>query len=144
MCLTIDTNYHVRGRKSGALVAKGPILVYKRLSHSDSTGGNAPYMGTRWTFGTKKTARFSYEGANYSVEAGLHAFYRKDSGRARYSQNELFPAVIPEGAKFYLAADGEIVSTELTVYRNDAECLAAFGVEAFGAPVSRDNYKAQR
>lgn len=141
MCLEIDIDYHYDGKRSGPLVAKAPILVYKRLKNVDSTGGTAPYMGTRWVFGVKMTAKLDKDKLNnYTIEEGLHAFFNKTGYRVRGYESALYPAVIPAGAKFYLGEDGEIACTELTVYRNDAECLAAFGAKSYGAPVDRDSY----
>jgi hypothetical protein len=138
MCLHIDVRYHPKyGKKGQAFVAKQPILVYKRLNYADNTGGNAPYQGTRWDFGVKKRiSNFTYgwSSRRRTVYAGLHAFFTKDANRC---YGEVFPAVIPVGARFFIGTDGEIVSTALTVYRTEKEMLKAFGVDKLGPVIRR-------
>lgn len=142
MCLNIDVCYHPNyGKKGQAFIAKQPILVYKRLSSSDNKGGRAPYMGTKWVFGVeKRVPYFTYDvwgGIRLGVEAGLHAFWRKDAERLRSHKSDAFPAVIPVGAKFFIGERGEIVSTALTVYRTEEDMLRAFNAKKVGTPIPR-------
>ncbi len=144
MCLVIDSKYHPRGGHTPAFVADRPIVVYKRLINVDSNSGVSPYQHVRWHFGKVMTVpNFSYDcwSDRWDVEQGLHAFFKKDAPRARNPQYTLYPAVIPVGARFYLGQDGEIVSTALTVYLNEAELLAAHGAAAMGEPVPRSSLK---
>ncbi|BBA65221.1 predicted ORF [Xanthomonas phage XacN1] len=137
MCLDIDVRYHPNyGKKGSAFIAQQPILVYKRLNCADKTGGKAPYQGTRWDFGVEqRVPRFGYWGQNRrEIDVGLHAFFTKDANRC---YGDVFPAVIPAGARFFLGTNGEVVSTALTVYRTQKEMLAAFGAKAVGPAIKR-------
>ncbi|QDJ96251.1 hypothetical protein Xoosp13_64 [Xanthomonas phage Xoo-sp13] len=71
------------------------------------------------------------------VEAGLHAFFSKNPKRITGHGVSLYPAVIPVGAQYWIGENGEIVSSKLTVYRNDEECLAAFNAKKYGKPIRR-------
>jgi hypothetical protein len=134
MCLSIDVKYHSKKKPH---VAKQPILVWKWLKVLNNNYGRSPYMYTLWRFGTEYTAKFSYD--NYdNVEAGLHAFFTKDAHRIRWNDYAiLYPAVIPVGAKYWIGTDGEIVSTALTVYRTEQDCLKAFNATEFAKPIPR-------
>lgn len=138
MCLDIDVRYHPNyGKKGQAFVAQQPILVYKRLNNPTKTGGKAPYQGTPWEFGVEKRVRnftYGWSSRRTSVEAGLHAFFNKDANRC---YGDVFPAVIPVGARFFIGTDGEIVSTALTVYRTQKDMLAAFGADKIGPAIRR-------
>ncbi len=138
MCLDIDVRYHPKyGKKGQAFVAQQPILVYKRLEKCDKDGGRAPYRGTRWNFGVPMTVpHFTYSGGMlHRVEAGLHSFFTKEARRCYGGR--VFPAVIPVGARFFIGNEGEVVSTSLTVYRNQTEMLAAFGAKKIGPAIRR-------
>lgn len=137
MCLDIDVRYHPNyGKKGSAFIAQQPILVYKRLNNPTKTGGVAPYKGTRWDFGVEqRVPRFGYWTAQRrTIDVGLHAFFTKDASRC---YGDVFPAVIPVGAHFFLGTDGEVVSTALTVYRTEKDMLAAFGAKAVGPAIRR-------
>lgn len=137
MCLDIDVRYHPNyGKKGSAFIAQQPILVYKRLNNPTKTGGVAPYKGTRWDFGVEqRVPRFGYWTAQRrTIDVGLHAFFTKDAIRC---YGDVFPAVIPVGAHFFLGTDGEVVSTALTVYRTEKDMLAAFGAKAVGPAIRR-------
>jgi hypothetical protein len=138
MCLDIDVRYHPKyGKKGQAFIAQRPILVYKRLTSLTNTGGTAPYQGTPWEFGVEKRVRnftYGWSSRRTSVEAGLHAFFTKEATRC---YGNVFPAVIPVGARFFIGKDGEIVSTALTVYRTEQEILTAFGVDKLGPAIRR-------
>ena len=137
MCLDINVSYHPNyGKKCQAFVAQQPILVYKRLNNPTKTGGMAPYQGTRWDFGVEKRVRnFTYWGSQrQSVKEGLHSFFTKNAGRC---YGDVFPAVIPVGARFFIGTNGEIVSTALTVYRTEKEMLAAYGADKLGPAIKR-------
>lgn len=140
MCLEIDSRYHPNyGKRGQAFIAEQPILVYKRLINPTQTGGTSPYRKTPWKFGVEKRVRnFTYPWYSHRklVEAGLHAFFTKDASRC-YDHDDVFPAVIPVGARFFIGTDGEIVSTALTVYRTEKEMLAAFGVDKLGPAIFR-------
>lgn len=138
MCLHIDVRYHPNyGKKGQAFVAQQPILVYKRLNNPTGLGGTSPYYGTLWEFGVEqRVSNFTYgwSSRQQRVEAGLHAFFTKNADRC---YGDVFPAVIPVGARFFIGKDGEIVSTALTVYRTEKDMLAAFGVTKVGPAISR-------
>lgn len=142
MCLDIDVRYHPKyGAKGQAFIAQQPILVFKRLKHATDTGGMSPYQGTDWEFGVEKRVRnFSYGKSSYgksltsSVYAGLHAFFTMDAYRC---MGNVFPAVIPVGARFFIGKHGEIVSTAMTVYRTEQDMLAAFGVDKLAPAIHR-------
>lgn len=140
MCLNVDSNYHPNGTVRGqAFIATQPILVYKRLTSPNHTSARAPYRGTRWVFGvTQKVRNFTYCPVDqYCVNAGLHAFFHQTAKRISYGGG-VFPAVIPAGARFFIGLNGEIVSTELTVYRNQTHLFKSLGIKEFGAPIHRN------
>lgn len=137
MCLDIDVSYHPNaGKKGSAFIAQQPIFVHKRLMFADMTSGFAPYQGTRWDFGVEKRVRnFTYRGSERQcVEEGLHSFFTKTADRC---YGDVFPAVIPVGARFFIGTNGEIVSTALTVYRTKKEMLAAYGADKLGPAIKR-------
>lgn len=153
MCLNIDPDFHPSYSKGKAAVADRPILVYKHLISRDGHSGVSPYQYARWVFGEEKTVRkFEYSDSNSyyrnstktRVGCGLHAFFTKDANRAPLDRANLYPAVIPVGARFWIGRYGEIVATAMTVYKDEKSLLAAYGATAVGEGIPRSNYKQKR
>ena len=119
MCLYVDERYHTTLEPK---TAKFPILVYKALEYSDYYMGYiSPYMEIEYEFGELNTSHLIFDDENDSVEDGLHACTTKESAENhcyRLSYGEIFPAIIPVGAKFFIGEKNEIVSTGLIVYKN--------------------------
>ncbi|QDJ96250.1 hypothetical protein Xoosp13_63 [Xanthomonas phage Xoo-sp13] len=144
MCLIINDKYHTDRTPK---VATQPILVWKVLESATEKQAVSPYQGATWRFGVQKKVNFSFTqtGDITSVGAGLHAFISKDCRSiSRMVINwyhvyaTVYPAVIPVGAEYFIGSNDEIVSTQLTVYKTVAECLAAFGATEFapGIPLN--------
>ena len=119
MCLYIDTTYHPTLNPK---TAKFPILVYKSLEYSDNHMGYiSPYMRLEYEFGVKYSSYLIVDDENDSVEDGLHACTTRESAENhcyRSNYGDIFPAIIPVGAMFFIGEKNEIVSTELIVYKN--------------------------
>lgn len=137
MCLSIDFKYHSKGKPH---VATQPILVWKWLNGFSKFNARSPYMSYLWFFNHRYNATFRYDECD-RVEDGLHAFFTKKANRAKGIHNtlhaKLYPAVIPVGANYWIGTDGEIVSTALTVYRTEQDCLKAFNATEFAKPIPR-------
>ena len=116
-------------------VSVRPILVWKRLekkeyweAHPDNCIGVSPYRGTPYYNGELKTAKFSFDddglyGSHNFVEAGLHAMRTK---APRYGET-IHPSIIPVGAEFYISDDGEVVATQLIVFKDMNELKKVYG-----------------
>lgn len=119
MCLYVDERYHTTLEPK---TAKFPILVYKSLEYSDyHMGYISPYMGIEYEFGVKYSSNLIVDDENDSVEDGLHACTTRESAENhcyRSNYGDIFPAIIPVGAMFFIGEKNEIVSTELIVYKN--------------------------
>ena len=119
MCLYVDERYHTTLEPKTAMF---PILVYKALEYSDYYMGYiSPYMEIEYEFGELNTSHLIFDDENDSVEDGLHACTTKESAENhcyRFSYGDIFPAIIPVGAMFFIGENNEIVSTELIVYKN--------------------------
>lgn len=144
MCLYVDYTFHSNLSSGIPLVAKQPILVWKRLNPCNRNHGYSPYMGTRWDYGKEKTVhRFTYGGGarrrDYRVvEGGLHAFTSRNAKRASYGGDDIiYPAVIPVGARFWLGYHDEIVSDKMTVYRTEKDLFTALGITGYANPIRK-------
>ena len=142
MCLYVADKIHPNRRSGIPLVAKQPILVWKRLDNCNDTHGYSPYRGTRWDYGKEKTVhRFTYAGGGRQtgygvVEAGLHAYTSVTAIRIPSGGN-IYPAVIPVGARFWLGYHDEIVSDKMTVYRTVPDLFTALGITKFAKPIRK-------
>lgn len=118
------------------LVAEHSILVYKILERYMGKKYNnqyhTPYMGTPINFCDEgdnmyfyKTTRLQKDLTNTYISKGIHSFFDKKTAIDdvnTYNEAELFRmsihyAVIPKGSKFYIGEDGDIVSTNLVVFK---------------------------
>jgi len=147
MCLYIDNTLHAGKVKSRR--ATQDILVYKVLrvvKGYDAFGQateryEAPYRGTDWQMGVKKTATMKvYDAKTYyaSVEEGLHSCLTQARARTRnsgWNSTRVFPAIIPKGSNVYFGTNGEAASNALIVYKNRAELVKARG--AIGPGIKR-------
>lgn len=153
MCLDINKHFHPTRE---AKVAKQPIIVWKSLEHGNSICGMSPYQGTYWYFGKKKTATLEVSHRFAQVERGLHAHVLgsndrwNDALKSKYTVDgrtlwpvygKLYPAVIPAGASFYLGHKGDIVATEMTVYKDMESLLQAFNATEVGEGITSETVK---
>jgi hypothetical protein len=148
MCLHIDVRNHVAGPtdKSADVnksfkVAPRPILVHKVLVHTTAKTGRSPYFQFRYNFGKLyksaigKALQGSYS-KGWNIGKGLHSFYKKTAPRANnFSQNNIYPAIIPAGAKFFMGSGDEIVSDQLIVYKTMQDLEAVHGKVDYRNPI---------
>lgn len=143
MCLFVDEKIHTPERKRATYrIASQDILVYKVLKNPHEKCGYAPYMDTRWTFGSPRSyqrLRKSLNITNEAIEAGLHAFTSLSTAEYRaskldtsgfygsYNKYKVFPAVIPKGSRLYFGCKDDIVATDLIVYKDRVSLVAARG-----------------
>lgn len=140
MCLHIDSNHHIGIKKVKARVAGYDMLVYKVLRRR-SGKLLAPYRRTRWFIGkpmvadmlvsVKNDEPYATDREDFEtdpIHVGVHAMLTPD-GAARlarqiaFNQNGVYPAVIPAGARFWIGRRGDIVATEMTVYKTVKDAL---------------------
>ena len=131
MCLTIKDTFHKKGKP---LVAERSILVYKMLERYAGKKYNSlyhtPYMGTPINFCDEGDNMYFYKTTRLQkdsiyINKGIHSFSDKKTAIDEvnmYNEGELYRmsmhyAVIPKGSKFYIGDDGDIVSTNLVVFK---------------------------
>ena len=135
MCLFVNSGFHkVKNNKPIALVAKQSILVYKVLE-VEGKHYHTPFEYMAINFDDEygmffyKTTRFSIDVHNkytYFVSKGIHSYIDFDEANytnARmkhlyYSNANIHYAIIPKGSKIYIGLDGDIVSSNLVVFKN--------------------------
>lgn len=134
MCLTINTTFH---KKEKPIVAERSILVYKVLERyvgkENTNKYHTPYQGKRINFNPNdgmyfyKNTRIKKElfGSEKLITNGIHSFTDKQlavnevemySNKSMYRQSMHY-AIIPKGSNFYIGTDGDIVSTNLVVFK---------------------------
>lgn len=152
MCLDINKNFHPNGESK---IAMQPIIVWKSLEHGNRLCGLSPFRGAYWYFGKEKTATLDVNSRATQVERGLHAHILDRTGRwneelkKKYTVNgclwsiygNLYPAVIPAGAEFFIGTKGDIVATEMTVYKDMESLLQAFNATEAGEGITSETVK---
>lgn len=132
MCLKINNTFH---KKSKSLKAKQSILVYKVLE-KDNVSKNkycTPYKKMAINFNEYdgmffyKNTRMVRSENEYFILNGIHSYF-DDMIAKREVQifkhwYTMHYAVIPKGSKFYIGNDGDIVSTNLVVFRTKKDYL---------------------
>lgn len=151
MCLSINNTFH---KKEKSLVAEQNILVYKVLERYVGKEYNnkyhTPYQGKRINFNPNdgmyfykntriKKELFGSDGRKQKlITNGIHSFTDKQvavnevvmySNNSTYRQSMHY-AIIPKGSNFYIGIDGDIVSTNLVVFRTKKDYLK--GKKLFG------------
>ena len=134
MCLTIKTTFHKKGKP---LVAERNILVYKMLERYIGKKYNnqyhTPFMGTPINFCDEGDNMYFYKAtrlqkneydSDYCISKGIHSFFDKPTAinevnayDERIYRMSMHYAVIPKGSKFFIGSDGDIVSTNLVVFK---------------------------
>jgi hypothetical protein len=131
MCLTIKDTFHKKGKP---LVAERSILVYKMLERYAGKKYNnqyhTPYMGTPINFCDEGDNMYFYKATRLQkdsiyISKGIHSFSDKKTAIDEvnmYNEGSLYRmsmhyAVIPKGSKFFIGSDGDIVSTNLVVFK---------------------------
>ena len=121
MCLIIEKGTDKKKAESN-------ILVYKCL---DSYCANyyTPYQNFPVYFEDGKcvmnTPHFSYErnGRHTIVKEGIHSYYKRF--KAEYTEfsfnhyfgTKMYYAIIPKGTNYYIGNSGNVVSTELIIFK---------------------------
>lgn len=150
MCLSVYRKH------PDVLVAGHNILVWKALNRkTDYYSGEvyyaSPYRNFRYKMGQKYTAKLNYISEGYesldginaydklrigTVHAGLHAFTSQRIARDSFLLNELYPAVVPAGSKFYFdPVRREIAANTLIVFKTLADVTKYFGVDKISDPI---------
>ena len=134
MCLRINITFH---KKEKLIVAERSILVYKVLERYFGKEYNnkyhTPFIGKSINFNPddgmyfykntqiKKELFGSDEHKQKLITNGIHSFTDKQFA-IDYCHNSLYRqsmhyAIIPKGSNFYIGCDGDIVSTNLVVFK---------------------------
>ena len=149
MCLLVNTSVHTPIECDSpfpyhqALTATESILVTKMLEYGEFSGWFTPYKYTLVNFRSGKTTMKPHNCSPFQekvrvfynahgddttdIAYGIHAFFSKSVvekemvyyGRQQWNIHP-FKAIIPKGAKYYVGAEGDIVSDKLIVFENDA------------------------
>lgn len=121
MCLIVEKGTNKRK-------AETDILVYKCL---DGYCDNyyTPYQNVPVYFKKGKcvmnTPHFSYERSRYHtiVKEGIHSYYKKSNAECYESSyyycfgTKMYYAIIPKGTEYYIGNSGDVVSTELIIFK---------------------------
>lgn len=137
MCLCIDLKYHKRkNNRAIPLVAEQTIFVHKMVEKDDNNHYYTPYNYMPINFDDEygmffyKTTRFSYYNDGCSstiyINKGIHSFTdieEAESNNKYFSclcgaDVRIYNAVIPKGSKFFIGRNGDIVSSNLVVFKN--------------------------
>lgn len=126
MCLTA-INEH-------AWTAERPILVYKILEDKGFFTKLTPFMNFKIKFKhgrsqqyVSKLGKSVYEnGSIVEIGEGLHAMYNKTMAKiisnnlvCREIKTNVYYAVIPKGAKYYVGVNHDIVSDRQIIFRTE-------------------------
>lgn len=126
MCLEVKKIYH---RDGAPLVAEEDIIVYKVLYVSnDRERYYTPYRAMRIDFRRNRASlprihrMITEEGYINSkklfVGRGYHSYLVEPLARIRCFQNrQLFKAIIPKGASYYIGNMRDIVSDRLIIFK---------------------------
>ena len=134
MCLTIKTTFH---KKDKPLVAECSILVYKMLEryvgkeynnryHTPFVGKTINFCdegGNMYFYKTTRLQKSEYD-SDKCISKGIHSFIDKQTAidevnwyDERLYRMSMHYAIIPKGSKFFIGSDGDIVSTNLVVFK---------------------------
>lgn len=128
MCLSI----YGHGPEVKIATADNHYVVWKRLRPSYGLSlsgwiGNSPYQRARYIDGKLVKARLSLRrngaAGEWVVEAGLHALRTPTSIFWITDDTEIFPAIIPRGAKLYYGDMDDVVSNKLIVFKDKHSLL---------------------
>lgn len=136
MCLIVKTTFHKKGKP---IVAEHSILVYKMLERYTGKEYNnryhTPFQGKTINFCDEGDNMYFYKTTSlqkdlseysnkYIITKGIHSFFDKETTidevnayDERVIRMSMHYAVIPKGSKFYIGEDGDIVSTNLVVFK---------------------------
>lgn len=135
MCLFISTKAHHEkdGVYKAKKVGKKPILVWKLLEYNECIQGYAtPYQYTPVNFknGFRCVNGYGFSPKAYGTERarvckGTHA-YRTEKRAVEGIANALeydwvfkkFPAVIPSGEQYFVGQDGDIVASQMIIFKS--------------------------
>lgn len=154
MCLYIDQTIHTNPMKSAGKLVRRPIQVWKALDVYMQWSDRffmAPYRSTEYKMGEEYRANMckdEYRNDCVAVHAGLHSYRsleslrnhfgntpRYDGNGPQYDLHRMeFPAIIPRGSLLFVGTKGDLVSSNLIVYRSMRTLESKHG--KVGAPVT--------
>jgi len=133
MCLLIDHKYHksnIFGRYT-PFKAKTVIPTYKILHVGEDFKLETPYMGSPidLTNGFFLQTAKKLKVDDDIVDDGIHSISEKNYAEhyatllnIRYDEAfNVYPAIIPCGAKYFIGEFDELVSTSLIIFSNETE-----------------------
>lgn len=117
MCFQIDPRY------KEVLIAKRPIIVYKRFRGEINVESNKCYMSPYQMFIYEKgetyfeDAAFVDKCSFFGISIGLHSYSALDMAKYQRANSEIIvPCVIPKGSKYYYnSIRKEYISDTLTI-----------------------------
>ncbi len=121
-----DIELHGNTRYYRPIIAEEDLKVYKLLKKPMFGITKTPYMRKVLWFRKGMIRQKSKLGLGYFpghryIYEGIHSFVDfSPSYKITPPDEEVFIAVIPKGSKLYIGQDGDAVSTELIVFRNDS------------------------
>lgn len=136
MCLTINDTFHKKGK---SLKAEQNILVYKVLERGFDEKYYTPYQGMPINF-NPNDGMFFYKNTRLlrgdiagSIANGIHSFFndaKADALANKFYKESMHYAIIPKGSRFFIGENGDIVSTNLVVFKTKKDYLK--GKKLFG------------
>lgn len=160
MCLSIDRFRHVERRKhkDGAtravsFKADRPLIIKKRvrctfIRAKGETVSDAKYTSPYWNtpieFGKVLKTKMGYIKGYYNgerIERGFHGFLYSAQPcnwvhRSMLRAHDIVTiyGVIPQGARYYIGIDKEVVSESIIYFKSLHELRAYYGVNTIGEP----------
>ncbi len=115
MCLKVNRVFHPIAEP---LIAQQDILVYKYLNKK-TFGFETPYRCYPIRFKFKKY--YKYPETKIGITGSFECYEGIHSFKYNARMNNLFCAIIPKGSEFYVGYEDDIVSNNLTIYKNKTE-----------------------
>lgn len=128
MCLIVSIEHHPDLKPK---TAKTDLRVYKILTQVSGCWFT-PYQSVRLKFNLQNKIRYKStidaplshsSGLSYCarISRGIHSFYSyvfAINEKRWCGPGTVFYAVIPKGSKYYIGVEGDIVSSQLIIFRN--------------------------
>ena len=124
MCLRIDLHSHPNLQPR---IAKDDIVVFKVLDHKKD-GWKTPYRDKRvfFIFGEARLRAKLNVSNNEYVDEGIHSCLHASTATSVWSDcdnGNVFTAIIPKGAEYFVGRWGDIVSNKLIIYKTTTKCV---------------------
>lgn len=124
MCLRINSRIHPNLQP---LVAKKDMVVFKVLEHKKHEW-KTPYRNKRVFFFFGKIKLHAKLNVVYDtyVDEGIHSCLYASTATSVLSDcdnGNVFTAIIPKGAEYFIGTWGDVVSNKLIIYKTTKRCV---------------------